>query len=167
MFFVLLLSLNVFSISPEKELNLKAIRIVESNDGENTEHLSINSEDVGTAIGKYGITPILIQDIVLRNKEKYNNFKHLIGNNALETGKLATKFRQLSPSKWSKFEDMLVRDYYNRIVREFGENLNIIAYAWLNGIGGTKIALKNGKDIDNHWHVKKVVEAKKQLISSR
>ena len=138
---------------------LNAIKEVESAGGKNIKHKTVKK---GLNKGmysrsEYGLMPLTIKDTINGNgrlQKKYGNLLTLKGD------KFHEEYR-----KHPNIEKELASRHYDQIAKNFGHDLHKIAYAWLNGISGTKKAVKNGKDIKNHWHVKKVKKAYDNLIN--
>lgn len=139
---------------------LRTIASVESSGGKNTNHEEIeHGMHAGSrAYGKYGLTPIVIRETIKLNrdlKSKYGKASQLDGNDL-------THFMQDNPG----LEDKIADAHLARLEHHFGDNMNEIGYAWLNGVSGTYKAKKEHKDIANHWHVQKLKAAYKTNANS-
>lgn len=128
---------------------LNAISKVESNNGQNTGHKILGGiHGNSSAIGNYGLTPILISETIKGHpelKKRYGyiaNFKHSLLHETVSNNK--------------ELQEAVANAHYDRLASHFGHDLNKISYAWLNGITGTKVALKRGEDLSQHWHVRKI-----------
>lgn len=145
---------------PKQENNknhiMTAIQMVESSGGKNTNHekLPVNSIHRGErAFGSYGLTPLLIRETIGMHKDlsrKYGHMKKLTHNDFHE-----------AMNKHPELEQIIASRHYDRLAKKLGHDPAKIGYAWLNGISGTLKALKQGKNINNHWHVKKILNAYK------
>ena len=138
----------------DRKKTLRAIAQVESNNGRNTNHATVNRglNAGNSAIGKYGIMSVTAKDILGKSKNLSAKYPDAVNMDDNQLHDYASK----NPS----FQDDIADRYYSRISRELGsEDPKIIAHSWLNGIQGTKNALAAKKDIGNHWHVLKVLHA--------
>jgi hypothetical protein len=135
-----------YVLDHSKIKTLKVIAKIESNDGKNTLHKKLNSgmHEGSSAIGKYGLMPLTIKDIDDRFK-------------ALSDEQIRFKLNR-NP----ELEFDLASKYYD-ILREELKTTDPgkIGYGWLVGVTGAKKALKIGKNIENHFHVKKIRKALK------
>lgn len=147
--------------SPKKHI-MDAIMAVESSGGKDTKHARLPSNSIHhgeRAYGKYGLTPLLMRETIKKHKDlaqKYNHMLDLRGD----------KF-QIELQKHPELEDVVANRHYDRLVKHFGHNVDKIAMAWLNGITGTKQAIKNRVDLNNHWHVKKVRKAYENILNNQ
>lgn len=132
---------------------LDAIAQVESSGGKNQRHAAGGGPIHGTehAYGKYGLMPQTIRETVRMNRDLATRYGHA---SRLKGPDLA-HFMQDNP----KLEDLVAQRHLARLEHHFGQNPSKIGYAWLEGIRGTYDAEKQKKDIQNHWHVKKVNDA--------
>lgn len=141
---------------------LNAISMVESSGGKNTNHarLPANSIHRGErAFGKYGLTPLLIRETINMNKDLARKYGHM-------KGLTHDEFHQ-AMSEHPELEDAIASRHYDRLSKKFGHDPAKIGHSWLNGITGTMRALNRGKDINNHWHVKKITDAYKKVKSGQ
>jgi len=141
---------------------LNAISMVESSGGKNIEHerLPANSIHRGErAFGKYGLTPLLIRETIGAHKDlsrKYGHLKQLKGDQFHE-----------QMDEHPELEGIIASRHYDRVARKFGHDPAKVGYAWLNGITGTARAVRDKKDINNHWHVQKILNAFKDSKNGR
>jgi len=141
---------------------LNAISMVESSGGKNIEHerLPANSIHRGErAFGKYGLTPLLIRETIGAHKDlsrKYGHLKQLKGDQFHE-----------QMDEHPELEGIIASRHYDRVARKFGHDPAKVGYAWLNGITGTAKAVRDKKDINNHWHVQKILNAFKDSKNGR
>lgn len=145
-----------------KDHILRSIAMVESSGGKNTKHerLPQNSIHQGErAYGSYGLTPLLIRETAKLHKD--------IGQKHPELSKLRGDDLHAYMKKNPNLEQDLASRHYDRLAQHFGHDPNKIAYAWLNGITGTKKAINKNFNIQNHWHVKKIRNALKNIKSSK
>lgn len=142
----------------DKKRTLKAIKMVESNSGRNTNH-SIVSHGLNKgskAFGSYGLMPKTVLDVVGKSKNLKTKYGDALG---LDDVKL-TEYMKNKPG----MEDDVANRYYDNVVREIGsEDPGYVGFAWLNGAGGAKKAMSEGKDLSQHWHVKKLNSAYQKL----
>ena len=128
---------------------LSAISQVESNNGQNTNHAEIKP---GThAYGKYGLTPDLVKETIRINPDLKKQYAKAL---ALQ-GDTVNNFVKDNPG----LEDKIADKHLARLEHHFGQDPDKISFGWLNGISGTNRAAKEGKNISDHWHVKKVRDA--------
>jgi hypothetical protein len=123
---------------------LKAISDVETRGGEDIAHKVMEGgmHSGSSAVGKYGLMPSTIKET-----EK--------SLSKLSDDELKSQF-----SKNPELEEKVASKYYDRLREQLGSNApENIGYGWLQGITGAKKALKEGKDIDEHWHVQKIKKA--------
>jgi len=136
--------------NPKKDRILSSIMDVESNNGQNTKHTTVtggmNRGD--RAYGVYGLMPITIRETVKNNPQMLEKHKNL------------PKLKGVDLENYMKAHPELEHDiasrHYDRLAKQFGDDPIKIARAWIGGITGTKQAIKNGEDLSQHWHVKKV-----------
>lgn len=130
-----------------KNKTLKAIAIVETNDGKNLNHKIL--PNLSFAIGKYGLMPDTIKYII-KNDRRFTAFNFLLNSNNKAIAAFLNKNKKVT-------EDFAF-SYYDMVVKELNTvDPAYIGYAWLNGIYGTKKILK--KNVTKHWHVKKILIA--------
>jgi len=130
---------------------LRTIATVESSGGKDIDHDPVMS--VGQkqkAYGKYGLLPTTIKETVNLDPSLKGHKNVLKMNNDQVNDYM---------SKNPGLEDIVARSHVNRLTRHFGNDPAKIGAAWLNGITGTKNAIKQGKDLKNHFHVKKILSA--------
>lgn len=131
---------------------LASIASVESSKGRNQNFPSVGGIHQGeSAFGKYGLMPATIRETIHMNadlKQKHGKAVNLKGDDM-------RRYMADNPG----LEDAVAAKHLQRLEHHFGQNPSKIGYAWLEGIRGTYRAEKNKKDIENHWHVKRVKEA--------
>lgn len=150
--------------APENNKNhvLNAISMVESSGGKNTEHERLPADSIHQgerAYGSYGLTPLLIRETIGKHKDlarKYGHLKDLKGD----------QFHQ-QMGEHPELEKIIASRHYDRLARKFGHDPAKIGFAWLNGISGAMKAIKNNADINNHWHVQKIMDAYKKSKSGQ
>lgn len=136
----------------EKMLN--AIAQVESSGGKRTNHETLSADGIhqGTsAFGKYGLTPVLVKETLKMNPDLARKYPDL---HSADVQSVNTHM-----AKHPEAQEDIARAHLGRLRQHFGDNPEHIGYGWLNGITGTKNALKAGKNIGQHWHAKKVSDA--------
>lgn len=128
---------------------LRTIASVESNNGKFENHKPLGGINAGdSAYGKYALTPNTIRETIGLNHDlKSKHGKAL----RLQGPELA---RYMSDNKG--LEDTIADKHLARLEHHFGQNPSDLGYAWLQGIRGTYKAKKENKDINSHWHVKKI-----------
>lgn len=137
------------------EKMLHTIASVESNNGMFVNHKDLGGMHSGEkAFGKYGLTPVVIRETIKLNQDLKS--KH--SKAAVLSGQDMQNYMHDNPG----LEDAVAAKHLNRLEHHFGQNRDHIAYAWLNGVSGTHKAIKNKKDIANHWHVLKAKKAYNQ-----
>lgn len=130
----------------ERKEMLRTIASVESQNGKFVDHETTKSGE--TAFGKYGLMPNTIHETIKLNpdlKQKYGKAANLSGHDLQH-------FMQDNPG----LEDQIAEKHVARLEHHFGQNPSAIGYAWLNGVTGTYKAQKSKKDLNDHWHVKKI-----------
>lgn len=132
---------------------LGAIASVESQNGKLTNHKEIKTGlNAGQkAYGKYGLTPSLIQETVRMNPDLSSKHKKL----QVLQGDDLKHYMQDNPA----LEDEIAGKHLSRLEHHFGKDPSTLGFAWLNGISGTNKAKKEKKDINGHWHARKVKDA--------
>lgn len=123
---------------------LDAIAQVETGGGKYMQHAPVQGamHKGSSAIGKYGMMPTTIKETE----------KELAGLSDAEIRKKISQDPELESKVASK--------YYDRLRQQLGTNdPEAIGYGWLQGITGAKKDLNEGKDIGEHWHVKKIRNA--------
>jgi hypothetical protein len=142
----------------QKDVDLRSIAEVESRGGKDTKHkIVMTGANAGSrAIGSYGLMPLTIKDIVSKTPELKSKYGATLGHSDSQLQNYMLKNPQ--------FEKDVASAHYDNLNRAFKGNLNHIAYAWLNGKQGTINAIKSGKPIENHWHVKKVANARGKIL---
>ncbi|HUV84072.1 MAG TPA: hypothetical protein VMV86_00090, partial [Methanosarcinales archaeon] len=137
-----------------KQRILDAISSTESAGGRNTKHERLPASGIHrgeSAYGAYGLTPLLIRETAKMNPDIMKEHPDL---HKLKGSRLHRYMAQ-NPN----LEHKIASKHYDRLASHFGHDVDKIAHSWLNGITGTKKSLKQGNDIQNHWHVKKVRKA--------
>jgi hypothetical protein len=99
---------------------------------------------------------LTIKDIVSKNPALKSKYGAKLGHSDSQLHSYMLKNPQ--------FEKDVASAHYDNLNRTFKGNLNYIAHAWLNGKQGTLNAIKSRKPIDNHWHVKKVANARNKIL---
>lgn len=131
---------------------LRTIASVESSGGKFANHRMLGGIHNGdSAYGKYALTPIVIKETIKMHpelKSKYSKAQTLEGQDLKH-------YMQDNPG----LEDKIAEQHLSRLEHHFGKDPAKLGYAWLEGISGTYKAQKENKDIQNHWHVKKVKDA--------
>ena len=108
-----------------------------------------------SAIGRYGMMPITTKELVVKNPS-LNKYKHVL---KYSDSQLAD-FMHKNP----QFQKEVASAHYDRLSKIFNGNLVHIAHAWLNGVQGTKNAIKAKQNLNNHWHVQKVINARNKIL---
>lgn len=127
---------------------LDAISQVESSGGKNTNHKALSNGE--HAYGKYGLTTNTIHDTIKANpdlKAKHAKALALKGD---------TVHRYMHDNQG--LEDTIADRHLTHLEGHFGNNLNELGTAWLNGVRGTNKAKQAGKDLSNHQYAKKIKE---------
>lgn len=128
---------------------LSTISQIESNEGKFTNHGQLSSGE--SAYGRYALTPNVIRETInlhpdLKAKYKKGTMLH---------GQDLHHYMQDNPS----LEGILAERHLKRLEQHFGQDAEKIGFAWNQGIRNTYKAIKEKKDISNHWHVKKIRSA--------
>ena len=140
---------------------LTSIQQVESSNGKLTDHARIKSGkwEGQKAYGKYGLLPVTIKETIEKNKDLFRRHG---------------KALSLSPDQMHSYmdnhpylEDEIAGKHVDRLVNVFGNDIDSSAYAWLNGITGAIKAKEKGKDIKNHWYVKRIKAASGKPLESQ
>lgn len=137
-----------------KDRILNSIIQVESSGGKNVKHDRLPASGIhqgARAYGKYGLTPVLIRETAKKHKDLMQKHPKL---HTLK-GQELHEYMQSNPG----LEDKIASKHYDRLSKHFGHDPAKIGYAWLNGIVGTYRAMKAKKDLNDHWHVKKILKA--------
>lgn len=132
---------------------LRAIASVESSNGKNTNHGVGGGPIHGNerAYGKYGLMPETIREVIGAHKDlKSKHAKAL----ALKGENL---HRYMQDHKG--LEDTVADRHLSHLEHVIGQDPSHLGYGWLNGAQSTLNAKKQGKDINSHWHARKVREA--------
>jgi hypothetical protein len=136
--------------SRQKMLN--TIAQVESSGGKFANHRSLGGLHGGEkAYGKYGLTPAVIRETIKMHgdlRSKYNKATKLDGDDLHH-------YMQDNPG----LEDAIAQKHLQRLEHHFGQDPAKLGYAWLSGISGTYKANKENKNLNDHWHVKKIKNA--------
>ena len=141
---------------PQSQYNSKrmlaSIADVESSKGKNENYPAVGGIHHGeSAVGRYGLMPNTIRETVHMNrdlKSKYGKALNLKGDDM-------RRYIHDNPD----FENAVAEHHLKRLEHHFGQNPSKLGYAWLEGIRGTYNAEKHKKDIENHWHAKKIRDA--------
>lgn len=136
----------------DKKRMLAAIEQVESRGGQDTNHAMVNTGlNAGhKAVGRYGLMPITIKDMVAKTPS-LKDHAHVANMDHDQIH----EYMSANP----ELEDKVASAYYDKLYRNFGDDHAAIGHSWLNGVRGTYKAIKANKDINNHWHVKKIKAA--------
>jgi hypothetical protein len=131
---------------------LRTIASVESSGGTNISHKQVNRGiNAGArAYGKYGLMPITIRETIGRDPQ-------LRAHGALS--RMGDEEVHAYMYSHPGLEDSVAQSHLKRLRGHFGDDPAKIGAAWLNGVTGTKRAIKEGRDIGNNWHVKKIMAA--------
>jgi len=128
---------------------LRTIASVETNNGQNVKHKPVGGIHGGeTAFGKYGLMPNTIRETIGMNRDlktKHGKATNLKGDDM-------RRYMEDNPG----LEDAVAQRHLARLEHHFGQDPSKIGYSWLEGIRGTYKAMKEKKDIENHWHVTKI-----------
>ena len=131
---------------------LNTIASVESSGGKFANHRMLGGMHGNEhAYGKYGLTPLVIRETVHMNSDLKNKYRKAMNLK----GPDLTHYLQDNPG----LEDKIAEKHLARLEHHFGQDPAKIGYAWLEGISGTYKAGKDKKDIQDHWHVKKIKNA--------
>ncbi len=124
---------------------LRAIALVESNNGKNVNHKMTSQ---GTAFGVYGLMPKTIQYIV-KKTPKLHKYRRVA---TLPIGKVKT-FMLAHPM----LEHYVALALYKQLVRKFGKDPARIGIAWF--MGATGASQMTSSEILSHWHTVKILKA--------
>jgi hypothetical protein len=143
-----------------KNTGLKAIAQVESGGGKYTHHKTVNHglNAGSSAYGSYGLEPITMKEYLTKNPR----FKAHRAAASLPDDQLK---HYVAGHKG--LEDQIASAHYDRLSNIFGGDIDKIGHAWFNGVAGTQKALASGKDLKNHWHVKKIHHAFTDLLNQK
>jgi len=132
-----------------KHKMLRTIAQVESSGGKNTNHEQITGgmHDQQRAYGSYGLMPITIKETVARDPA-LKEHRSLVQMDHKQLHEYMAKNPTL--------EHAVAKSHLQRLRGHFGDDPVSLSFAWLNGITGTKRALKAGKDLSQNWHVQKI-----------
>ena len=145
-------------INTEKNHILGAIKDVESSNGKNVDHPRTPQSSLHRgekAYGSYALMGLIIRETIKKHPDllqKYGAVTKMQGSDL-------HNFMDKNPT----LENEIASRHYDRLAKVFGHDPEKISMAWLNGIVGTKTALKNKEDISKHWHVTKVKNAYERL----
>jgi hypothetical protein len=144
----------------KRELHLKTIRTVESNDGQNTKHALVTTglNANSYAYGRYGLMPITIKETVRIFPKQFKHHKSIQNLTSQEVHEYMERHPGL--------EQKIAEAHYDRLAKIFGQKLHLISYAWFQGITKTKRDLKAGVDIKEHWHVSKTLKTRERLVAN-
>lgn len=139
--------------------DLKAINMVESSGGINTRHAMMHSgPHKGTrAYGRFGLMPMTILETVNKSPALSNKYPQFHG---LDYKKDHAKIHKLM-SQNPQAEIDIANTHWKKLSNNFGGNKNKMAYAWLNGVAGTKRMPQT--EIDKHDYVQKFNKYKHML----
>lgn len=132
---------------------LQTISQVESSGGKNINHGIGGGPIHGNerAFGKYGLMPETIREVIKGNKDlKARHAKAL----ALK-GDIFNKYM----ADHKGLEDQIADRHLAHLEKHFGNDPDMLGYAWLEGIRGAHHAKDKCVDIKNHWHVAKIRDA--------
>lgn len=132
---------------------LNTIATVESQKGKFENHKPVSGpmHSGESAYGKYALMPATIRDTIHMNRDlrqKYGKAINLRGDDM-------RRYMEDNPG----LEDIIAQRHLKRLEHHFGPHPRKIGYAWLEGVRGTYKAIKENKDINDHWHVKKIKDA--------
>ncbi|HBI01339.1 MAG TPA: hypothetical protein DDY18_06910 [Flavobacterium sp.] len=135
----------------KKDRVLSGIKFIESSNGKNTDHAEMKSGlfKGDKAYGSYGLMPVVIRETIKR-------IPNLMQAHSAALGLTGQEFHDYM-DKNPKLEHLIASKHYDHIVKALGENPMHIGYAWLNGIAGTKKAIKNGRQFKDHHYVQKLM----------
>ncbi len=141
----------------QKDVDLRSIADTESGNKDKASHETVMTglNAGSSAIGRYGMMPLTVKDLVAK-KSSLNKYKNVL---KYSDSQLAD-FMHKNP----QFQKEVASVHYDRLSNIFNGNLAHIAHAWLNGVQGTKNAIKAGKNIISHWHVQKVINARNKIL---
>lgn len=136
-----------------KQKILKAIKMVESSGGKDTNHAMVSHGlNANTkAVGSYGLMPITIKEVVSKHPDLSQKYRDIAAADKHEIPALMEKY--------PKIEKEVAGALYDHLAKDLGHDPSKIGFAWLNGKTGAMRAIKSGQNIDEHWHVKKVKKA--------
>lgn len=131
---------------------LRAIASVESSGGKNVNHAAMGGMHHGShAYGKYGLTEPTIKDTIKGHKDLTTKYGKALGLKGQNLHNFMRDNKGL--------EDTIADRHLSHLEHVVGQDPSHLGYGWLNGAQGTLNAKKQGKDINGHWHAKKVSEA--------
>lgn len=137
----------------EKNKIMHAIAVIESNDGANINHVAMTNNSF--AIGKYALMPSTIKYTIKTNSELHK-YKYLLRLSNIQLKKVLNTNVYLN--------EKLAYCYYDILVKIIGTNDPVyVSYAWLNGPYKAIQVIKSKKNIAQHWHVKKMLVAYRQV----
>ncbi len=142
---------------------LKAIAMIESSGGKNTQHKEIKTgmHAGNTAIGKYGLMPSTVVDVAKKSNRVKKYYPELASLDHKKDGQIIKDIVSSDPN----LENLIALELHNRLSKIFNGDHEKMAYAWFNGVTGTHQALKSGGDlaIKNHFYVKNFNKYKDQV----
>lgn len=135
----------------KKDRVLSGIKFIESSGGKFTDHQEMKSGMFkgDKAYGSYGLMPVVIRETIKRHPTLMQVHSAALGL----SGKDFHDYMDQNP----KLEHIIASKHYDHITRALGENPMKIGYAWLNGIQGTKNAVKANKPLKDHHYVQKLM----------
>ena len=128
---------------------LRALSQIESSSGKNVHHRPLS--DGSHAYGQYALTPDTIKSTIKMNKDLKT--KH--GRALALQGDAIHKYMQ----DHKGLEDVIADRNLSHLEQHFGNNLEQIAFGWLNGTQGTINAKNKGYNFANHWYSQRVKKA--------
>jgi hypothetical protein len=140
---------------------LSSVQEVESRSGKDTEHASIESGPLKgqRAYGKYGLMPITIQETVKSHPDLKRQYGKILNLNHQQVHGYMKAHPHL--------EDEVAGRHTDRLIHVFNGDVDSMAMAWLNGIAGTVRAKQNGKNLKDHWYVKRIRAASGKPLESQ
>jgi hypothetical protein len=138
----------------EKDRILASIMDVESSNNKDRTHEAPHAHKLHgqeRAYGGYGLMPLTIRETIKANPKIFKGHEQAL--------KLMGSDLHNYMDKHPELEKLVASTHYDRLAKHFGNDPAKIGFAWINGITGTKKALKEGADINNHWHVVKIRNA--------
>lgn len=144
-----------------KQKFLSSVKQVESSGGKNTQHETVESGPLKgqTAYGKYGLMPVTIQETIKNNPNLKARYGKILNLNHHQVHAYMKAHPHL--------EDEVANKHASRLVRVFNGDMDSMAMAWLNGITGTLKAKEQGKNLSDHWYVKRIRDAASKPLESQ
>jgi hypothetical protein len=138
----------------EKDRILASIMDVESSNNANRNHAAPANKKLHgqeKAYGGYGLMPLTIRETIKANPKVFKDHQGLIQLKGSDLHNYMDKNPGL--------EEKVASTHYDRVAKIFGHDPAKIGMAWINGIQGTKDAIKGGTNLNDHWHVQKILKA--------